>query len=70
MSDKETKGAYIPFRELLVDTIEYWTLKFGYEKHYLVPMQVEAIAKYRLEAESSLVHYDELLRIAGMEEVK
>lgn len=65
----ETKGAYIPFRELLVNNIEYWTLRIGYEKKYLPLIQVIAMPKYRLDAETSLKHYDELLRFAKLEEV-
>lgn len=69
MSDNQ-KGAYVAFRELLVDTIEYWTLKSGYEKQYLSRSQIETVRKYRLETETSLKHYDELLRLGKMYEVK
>ncbi len=83
MSDKETKGAYLPFRGLMVANIAYLNMRvqsfrlseFEKSLKYLdyVAMAQACANRYSEEKEmaiNSLNHYDELLRLHKMEEVK
>ncbi len=70
MSDKETKGAYLPFRTFLEHSIrhavntayECWNTNSDSKASYW-----SSLAK---ERDVSLKHYDELLRLHNLQEVK
>lgn len=68
MSDN--KGVYIPFRWLLMQGVDYWSFRY-YQERNAVPYSLLTTLKNEIQqAKAAIDHYDELLRIHNMQEVK
>ncbi len=66
----DNKGAYIPFRDLLVNQVN---VNWEYRDEAIDDEDMRMVRHYEEKAQKSqysLSHYKELLKIHGMEEVK
>lgn len=74
MTDKQTKGAYMPFRELLTNQVNiYWQYRDELLEDDSLRIELGLTEYFDKKATScrvSLTHYDELLRLHNLEEVK
>lgn len=66
MSDKKTTGAYIPFRELLTNSLAATHELFGEADADMM----NYFSYELMRITKSINHYDELLRLHNLQEVK